>query len=247
MIIVPALLVKNEEIWIYRVLSALANVYPHIIVCETGSTDSTVAEIEKVPNVTMISFAELSEKYQIYCRTHLAQMWDWKTSPQFLTWCRQYMQDVAKTQFNATHIHLVDGDELYPTKYLRFIADNPMPDNAISGFTSGIECGELENGELWFYNAGLNRQAIIPVDSRWKGEYPFESPDSYVPGHPTNHYFPIPVGLQGFYHLHHTRRSSLDADVYLRMQKRDQFSMQDAPTIVPESLWLMSQKDYIDE
>lgn len=247
MIVVPSLLVKNEEVWIGRILASLANVYPHIIVCETGSTDSTVSEIEKVPNVTILSFAELSENYQAYCRKNLGTMWDWKPSPQFLTWCRQFMQDEAKRKFGATHIHLCDGDELYPTKYLRFIADNPMPEHARSGFTSGIECGELENGELWFYNAGLNRQAIIPVDSRWKGEYPFESPDCYIPGDPTNHYFPIPDGLRGFYHLHHTRRSTREADVYLRVSKRDQFSMRDAPDLYPETFWLKSEKYYIDE
>lgn len=227
MIIVPALLVKNEEVWIYRILSALANVYPNIIVCDTGSTDSTIDEVRKVSGV------HLYEKGQVH--------------PEQLGLCRQFMQDEAKKRFNATHIHLVDGDELYPTKYLRSIVDNPMPDNARSGFTSGIECGELPNGELWFYNAGLNRQAIIPVDSRWKGVYPFESPDCYIPGDPTNHYFPIPEGSRGFYHLHHTRRSTREADVYLRVSKRDQFSMRDAPDIIPESLWLLSEKEYKDE
>lgn len=229
MIIVPALLIKNEEIWIYRILSALANVYPNIIVYDTGSTDSTLDEVSKVSGV------------------HLVQSEKGDVSSKELSTCRQFMQDEAKRKFGATHIHLCDGDELYPTKYLRFIADNPMPEHARSGFTSGIECGELENGELWFYNAGLNRQAIIPVDSRWKGEYPFESPDCYIPGDPTNHYFPIPDGLRGFYHLHHTRRSTREADVYLRVSKRDQFSMRDAPDLYPETFWLKSEKYYIDE
>ena len=230
--IVPVLLVKNEEVWIKRILTALSNVFPHIIVSDTGSGDSTIAEILQVPNVHLFRFADLS--------------------PRELTDCRQNMQDEAKRLFGASHIFLVDGDELYPTRYLRHIADNPMPDSAPSGFTSGIECGELENGELWFYGnagnpVGLNRQAIIPVDSRWKGEYPFESPDCYVPGSPLNHYFPIPDGCHGFYHLHHTRRSRLDADVYLRVQKRHQFSMRDAPELIPHELWLKSQEEYRDE
>lgn len=229
--IVPVLLVKNEEVWIYRILIALANVFSHIIVSDTGSTDSTVDEVLQVPNVLLFKFPSLS--------------------PKELSECRGYMQSQAKGMFNATHIFLVDGDELYPTSYLRYIADNPMPDSSLSGFTSGIECGELENGELWFYGnggnpVGLNRQAIIPVDSRWKGEYPFESPDCYVPGSPRNHYFPIPAGLQGFYHLHHTRRSRKDADVYLRVEKKDQFSMRHAPELIPHKFWLNSQADYQD-
>jgi len=232
--IVPVMLVKNEEVWIKRILTALAGVFQHIIVSDTGSGDSTVDEVLQVPNVHLIQTARSS------------------LLPHELTEQRQYMQDQAKRLFGASHIFLVDGDELYPTKYLRYIADNPMPDNSLSGFTSGIECGEMNNGELWFYGnagnpVGLNRQAIIPVDSKWTGQYPFESPDCYVPGSPLNHYFPIPAGCHGFYHLHHTRRSRLDADVYLRVQKRDQFSMRAAPELIPHKLWLKSQEEYRDE
>lgn len=239
--IVPVLLVKNEEVWIGRILTALVSVFPQIIVCDTGSTDSTINEISQVSQACLAK-----QQPPIFV---LQQS---NNSPRDLTACRQLMQDEAKHLFDATHIFLVDGDELYTTQYLRSIADNPMPDNALSGFTSGIECGELENGELWFYGnkgnlVGLNRQAIIPVGSRWKGEYPFESPDCYVPGSPLNHYFPIPEGSRGFYHLHHTRRSRLDADVYLRVEKKDQFSMRHAPELVPQLLWLKSEKEYRDE
>jgi hypothetical protein len=227
MIIVPVLLVKNEEVWIRRILTALSHVFPHLIVSDTGSTDSTAEEIQMVPGVHLYKFQNLP--------------------PHELTSCRQFMQDEARRKFEATHIFLVDGDELYPTKYLRYIADNPMPEDALSGFTSGIECGELENGELWFYNAGLNRQAIIPAYSHWKGIYPFESPDCYVPGSPRNHYFKSPDESYRFFHLHHTKRSNLDADVYLRVQKKNQFSMRDAPEIQPEKLWLKSQEEYVDE
>lgn len=227
MIIVPVLLIKNEEIWIGRILSALAHVFPHIIVSDTGSTDNTIAEIESIPQVTPYFFSG--------------------ASPDRLTELRQFMQDRARDLFGATHIFLVDGDELYPTSYLKYIQANPMPDNAPSGFTSGTEICELPNGELWYYNVGLNRQAIIPVDSKWRGVYPFESPDCYQPGNPLNHYFPIPAGFKGFYHLHHTRRSHRDADVHLRMEKKDQFSMRNAPEIQPQELWLKSEKDYQDE
>jgi len=231
-LIIPVLLVKNEEVWIRRILTALANVFPNIIVSDTGSTDSTFNEILQVPNVLLFKFPN--------------------QSPKELSGCRQFMQDEAKRLYGASHILLVDGDELYPTRYLRYIADNPMPTDALSGFTSGIECGELENGEIWFYGnagslVGLNRQAIIPVDSHWKGEYPFESPDCYEPGSPRNHYFPIPAGLHGFYHLHHTRRSRKDGDVYLRVEKKEQFSMRHAPELVPHEFWLKSQEDYVDE
>lgn len=224
--IVPVLLIKNEEIWIRRIVSALANVFPHIIVSDTGSTDNTIQEIETISQVTLYSFTNVDAHR--------------------LTELRQFMQDRAKDLFDATHIFLVDGDELYPTSYLKYIAENPMPDNSPSGFTSGTEICEMENGELWYYHVGLNRQAIIPVDSKWRGVYPFESPNCYEPGNPLNHYFPIPQGLKGFYHLHHTRRSRFDGDVYLRSEKKDHFSMRAAPEIQPQELWLVSEKEYQD-
>ena len=232
-IIVPVLLVKNEEVWIGRILSALSNVFPHIIVTDTGSTDSTIEQVEKVSGVMLIEMGNVS--------------------PRELTSCRQYMQAKASSSFNATHIFLVDGDELYTTKYLRYIANNPMPEHYISGFTSGIEVGEMENGEFWFYHTngvptGLNRQAIIPVNSLWKGVYPFESPDCYIPGSPLNHYFPAPEGSRGFFHLHHTRRSYRDSDVYLRSEKRGQFSLRPTPPeIQPGELWLKDWDSYVDE
>jgi glycosyltransferase involved in cell wall biosynthesis len=225
--IVPVLLVKNEELWIRQILTALANVFEHIIVSDTGSTDETPEIADAMPQVTLYRFQSMK--------------------PDLLTWCRQFMQDEARKHFDATHIFLIDGDELYPTKYLRFIADHPMADNCLSGFTSGIECGELENGEIWFYRAGLNRQAIIPVGSTWRGVYPFESPDCYQPGSPLNHYFAGPDESYRFFHLHHTRRSRHDGDVYLRMQKRNQFSMRDAPEIELDRLWLTSREEYRDE
>lgn len=230
--IVPTLLIKNEEVWIRRVVQALDCVFPRIIICDTGSTDSTVLQIKDIPNVVL---------HEVGTQT-----------PQGLTDLRQYMQDESYHSYGASHIFLVDGDELYPTKYLQSIVDNPMPSNALSGFTVGIEVGEKENGELWFYGIDgapviLNRQAIIPVTSRWKGVYPFESPDCYEPGNPLNHYFPVPNGLKGFYHLHHTTRSTFDADAYLRVQKRHHFSLKEAPEIVMEKFWLKSEREYRDE
>lgn len=225
--IIPVLLIKNEEVWIRRVVTPLVNVFGNVVIADTGSTDSTIDQLAGVGNLFIIHKGSLT--------------------PQQLSYARYELQEAAKSLYGATHIFLVDGDELYPTKYLRFILNNPMAVNAMSGYTSGIEVGEKENGELWFYNAGLNRQAIISVGSIWKGVYPFESPDCYVPGHATNHYFPIPEGLHGFYHLHHTRRSTRESDVYLRTQKRDQFSMRNAPELVHETFWLNSEKDYVDE
>ena len=145
--IVPVVMIKNEELWIRKVLTSLTNVFPHVIVADTGSTDSTLEQVGMVPRITLREFGELS--------------------PQDTGRCREWMQQEAKSSYGATHIFLVDGDELYPTKYLRFIADYPMPPNSLSGFTWGIECTELPNGECWLFSVGCNRQAMISVDSKW--------------------------------------------------------------------------------
>jgi glycosyltransferase involved in cell wall biosynthesis len=227
MIITPCFMVKNEEIWIERILRPFANLFPQIIVADTGSTDGTLAQIAKIPNAHVMKYARLS--------------------PAELGKCRQWMQEEAKQLFGATHIWLIDGDELYPTKYIRYILDNMMADNALSGYTYGVECTEKENGECWLFGVGVNRQAIFSVDAKWHGDHPFESPDCYVPGHPLNHYFQSPGWLYHFFHIHQMKRSHKDADVFLRNQKRYQFSMQNHPEIVPVSLWLKNESEYQDE
>src|SRR5688572_5477989 len=129
--IVPVLLVKNEEIWIERVLAPLISVFPHVIVTDTGSSDSTVDVIEGMRD----------RGADILLITHPGM------DPKQLGKCRQDMQEQARDIFDATHIFLVDGDELYPSKYLRFIRDYPMPENALSGFTWGKEIRQLPNGQ----------------------------------------------------------------------------------------------------
>lgn len=235
--IVPVLLVKNEELWIERILTPLVNVFPHVIVSDTGSTDSTEGIIndmrDRGAHILLVSYPDLK--------------------PAQLGKCRQDMQEQARDLFGATHTFLVDGDELYPTKYLKFIQQFPMPENALSGFTWGKEIRELPNGEFWYLrqngtvdDIGLNRQAIISVNSKWSGEYPFESPSTYVPGDPTNYYWKSPDPSYHFFHLHQTTRSLKDEDVYIRMKKRNQLSMRDTPDVVPGRLWIRSREEYID-
>jgi len=232
MIVIPIVLCKNEEIWIERVLTPLIRVFGNAIVADTGSTDSTREQIAKVPGVTLMTYDNLS--------------------PEEVGQCRGWMQAKARELFGATHAMLVDADELYPTKYLQFIHDHPMPENAMSGFTYGIECTELPNGECWMLGTehgltGVSRQAVFSVESKWRGTYPFESPDTFVAGYPTNYYWQSLDPSHHFYHLHQMHRSSRDEDVHLRKQKQYQFSMQEHPEIKPHTLWLKSGEDYQDD
>lgn len=227
--LVPILVIKNEEIWIARVVSALATVFPAIIITDTGSTDHTVEEIQRL---------------DVPADIHLVRHDN--LPPSEIGPARQAMQDIAKRLYGAERVFLVDGDELYPTKYLRFIANNPMPADAPGGFTSGVEATELQNGECWLFDVGCNRHAVFSVDSKWNGSYPFESPDSYIPGDPRNHYWPSPDPSYRFYHIHQMRRSWKDEDVFMRKQKQYQFGLADHPEIKPARFWLANQMDYVD-
>lgn len=231
--IVPIVLCKNEEVWISRVLSALVAVFPHVIVADTGSTDGTLEQIAKVSNIHLMTYSNLS--------------------PAEVGLCRGWMQAEAKAKFGAERVMLVDADELYPIKYLRFIRDNPIPADALSGFTYGIECTELDNSECWMVGdadgnlVGVNRQAVFSVDSKWSGQYPFESPDTHIPGDPRNYYWKSPDPSYHYWHLHGMKRSSKDDEVHFRLRKKHQFSCQDRPDLKPIKLWIQSEKDYQDE
>lgn len=233
--IIPITIAKNEETWLARVLTPLVEVFGAAILADTGSTDSTIDEAVKIPGVHLMQYENLG--------------------PADVGKARGWAQEAAKELFGATHVFLVDADELYPRKYLRYIVDNMMPVDAMSGYTYGVECTELPNGECWVLGdtnndnaiVGVSRQAIFSVDAKWRGEYPFESPDCFVPGHPSNHYFTSSYPDQCFYHLHQMMRSRHDDVVYMRKQKKYQFSLQDAPHIQPARFWLGSEKEYRDD
>lgn len=216
-------MVKNEEIWIKRVLLSLSNVFPLIIVADTGSTDATISRIEEVPH------------------THLIRYFN--ASSEKVGRIRGEMQQIAKG-FGASHVMLVDGDELYTTKYLRYLYENPMPETSYCGFTTGVECAELPNGECWLYNIKKNRDAVFSVDSRWFGTYPFEGHSAFNEDPIHNHYWDAPMF---FYHLHQMKRSSKDEDVFLRKHKQYKFSMQSRPDLKPVEFWLKNEAEYKDE
>ena len=230
--IIPIVMIRNEEYWIKRILSPLVEFFPGVVVADTGSTDSTVEQARKVPGVRLLEYGPLQ--------------------PNQIGVLRGDLQAVAKAEFGAIYCLLDDGDELYPRDYLRFMVANLPPDDTMGGFTYGVECTELDNGELWTLGlkgetVGVSRHALFSVDSKWSGVYPFESPDTFVAGHPKNYYWKSENPRHHFWHLHQCRRSSKDADVHLRVQKRYQFSMRECPEIQPLDFWLKSREDYCDE
>jgi hypothetical protein len=122
-----------------------------------------------------------------------------------------------------------------------------MPEGKICGFTTGLDVAELPNGEIWKFDSGASRDAVYSVDTTWHGSYPFEGHSSFQTDRPElNYYWPSLLPNYHYYHLHQTRRSSKDAEVYLRLEKKYKFSMLDRPDKKPVEFWLKSEADYVD-
>jgi hypothetical protein len=224
---IPVCLTINEERFIRQCLTPLANVFPVVIVADTGSTDNNLAEIAKVPNVHLIQTGLLSFQELGDMRAEMAQ--------------------IAKRQYGASHIMQVDGDEIYLTSYARYIFEHPLPEGMIAGYTHGVELDELPNGEIWRYNRDYNRCAVFSVDSKWHGDYPFEAPYAYQIDRPElNYYWPSAPGLE-FYHMHHLWRSSKDAETRWRVEKKTQFAMVTDPGAQLVSKFLNSWSEYADQ
>jgi hypothetical protein len=217
----------NEERFIRQCLTPLAAIFPVVIVADTGSTDNNLAEIAKVPNVYLMTSGRLTMEELGQKRGEMAQ--------------------IAKIKFGATHTFQIDGDEIYNSRYLHFILDNPMPEGMLAGYTTGVECAELPNGEIWRYDTDFNRCAVFSVDSKWRGAWPFESPEAWQPEKPeTQFHWPRTEPWQNFYHMHHLVRSSRDADVTGRMEYKSKFSLQTKPDLQPAQFLFSSWADYKD-
>lgn len=212
--ILPVVMVRNEEYYIERVLRPLAQVFGHVVLADTGSTDRTVAIADGVPGVEVLlqgpqNAAGLTKTRQMLSRTVAARGYDWEM--------------------------MVDGDELYTVDTLLAIVDAGMPEGKRAGFVTMLSVDRDEQGQLWEMADVFNRLCIHPAGVEWSGQYPFDVP--VVFGDPAGfHYFQPPDSLRCHgLHLHRLQRSSHDANVWLRQEKQFRFSMQEVnvPRTIP--------------
>lgn len=203
---VPILMVKNEEHYIAQVLRPLAQVFAAIIVGDTGSTDRTVeVATAAVPGI------------------HLLRMGP--KTPKELGQVRKYLQAVG-FGLGFDWAFLVDGDELYHPDACRIVQTAIVPPGKRTGFTSHVSIERAADGTYWQMADRFSRNCLWPITDNWRGEYPFESPDSWNMGADGYFYLPTPPGLeQHALHLHRLQRSPQDADVYQRQAKQFQYSM----------------------
>ena len=224
--LLPICMTVNEERFIRQCLTPLANIFPVVIVADTGSEDNALVEIAKVPHLHLMHYdhPDMAELGKI----------------------RGYMSEVAG-RMGATHVLQVDGDEIYPSSYLRYIHASPMPEGVIAGYTYGIDIEEMPNGEIWKYEGNYQRLAIFSVDTEWQGEYPFERPAFLPLQDPGKEFRWYPGTSKGFWHMHHLKRSTKDSETKLRVEKQHQFCMVDMPERKPVEFLLPSWDDYKDE
>ena len=195
------LMIRNEEYWIGFVLENLTKRLRNILVFDTGSTDKTIEIVKSFP-VTLVEKGPLSPMELMKCRNEMLEMtqtpWAWQ----------------------------IDGDELYPDKSIKTLLKQNMPAGKKVGFTQLLDVGW--DGENFRAYLPFARVAILAREVRFEDTahghgYPFEMPDLFFD---TSLYHYFPDSVNGF-HLHHLLRSSRDEDVYLRVEKRHQFSMMD--------------------
>lgn len=203
----PTVMVRNEERFISAVLQPLAQVFGHVLLGDTGSTDETVPLAQRIAGVEIIEYG-VADQIK-------------------LTEIRQDMSDRVAYAGQQWQL-LCDGDELYHIQALRWLKQAILPSIVRTGFTCMVTLDEdAETGALYELDDVFSRQALLPVPTRYVGTYPFDVPSSF--GQPEGfYYFTLPEGLRYHaVHLHRLRRSSQDERVILRRHKQYQFSMQD--------------------
>jgi len=210
--IIPALMIRNEEYYIREVVQPLVDVFGVVLVCDTGSKDKTLSILASIPGVMVVQFGECS--------------------PRGLTEVRRDMMRLCKA-YGASHVLLVDGDELYSREALELIKNYSIPDGGITGFTTMLTLDPDEhNNNLWEMNDPFTRHCLLPVDDIWDGEYPYDVPSSYADPAGYFYYPHTPNSRYHAVHLHRLQRSSLDGNTMLRREKQFQFGLQNLPNIV---------------
>lgn len=209
--ITVCMLIKNEEYWIGYALQSLVQFFPHILIFDTGSNDSTTSIVKSFPSVTLVERGE--------CNSHQ------------LCECRNEMMSMLTTDWALQQ----DGDEYYPTSSIRAFLGCEMPAGKKLGFT--LFCDVGWDGKNFRVLSKFNRAAILDSQARYADEgwgigYPFEEPDIFKNKELFHHF---PNEIAGF-HFHHLGRSSKDGNVYLRMRKRHLFSMQRKESVLGEIL-----------
>lgn len=213
--ITPCIQCCNEDHFIFYTLRDISEIFPEIIVLDTGSDDSTKSIIKTYyPRVQLIE----------ECYGHDSNK---------IGNGRNVLREACKTHF----MFIVDADELWFKKNLLKIFDHEVkPDTGV--IMLGLANVEDVKGKLMLRsNDYSNRDALFAPDIKWlKTDYPFES-------YGLTDYFPMErvhyINAHDVfaYHLRHSIRSSRDDAVYYRKHKYNYFPYNGPYEELPEN-WI---------
>lgn len=188
-----AMMICNEEYWIYAILRELTQVFP-VTVYDTGSKDKTIEIIEKYfPQVKLFKVGRMTPN---------------QLGP-------------LKTEIFAAAgypVLKVDGDEYYPLKTLQELKNYEIEQGKILGFMHQWTLGVRENGKL-YRREGKSADSVFLERTTWRQDYPYECNSLWDDSSKHFYYNGDWNGL----HLHHLRRSSLDDVTYGRVEKLNNY------------------------
>lgn len=200
-------MIRNESYWIGYVLAPVLQVFPHVLVADTGSEDGST-DILRV----------LQTKH-----TNLEVWYLGKLSPEENGDLRTKMLAAVPTTWGFQ----IDGDEIYPPETLRKILEIGMPIGKHSGFTCLHEIAENEHG--LYRTVPFSAFRILRKGMGYRGPYPWEY--SLTVNDPEGFYY-FPGELCGW-HVHGLQRSPLDATTYLRLDKKHHIPVIEQPFALP--------------
>lgn len=199
-IVTPALMVKNEEIWLYSVLHDVCEMFERVIVLDTGSTDRTKTIANIFDNVELLTEDFGGDAFQIGNGRNLLR---------------------RKVQ---THwMFLIDGDEIWTHPQLEKLLNSTIPDD-IEVCMAGSHNIQDVDGRLFKRTHDVaNKDILMSPNIQWtRMDYPFES---YGLGDNLSmervHYFPAHEVF--CWHMRHTRRSFDDNGAFFRKEKYNYF------------------------
>lgn len=203
--ITPAIMVKNEEYWIYYVLKDVLSIFPKVIMLDTGSTDAT-KDIARTAAKTIGGNLELIEA-------------DYGADASLIGAGRNLLRERVETKW----MFLIDGDEVWTQPQLDNLLSRSVPEG-IKVVMAGSHNLEDIGGVLKKRTYDVaNKDILFASDVRWKRlDYPFEG---YGLGNdlPMELVYYFPADKVYCYHMRHTKRSGRDGEAFFRKDKYNYF------------------------
>jgi len=206
----PALMVKNEDFWIWYVLRDLFRVFGRAFVVDTGSTDRT-KEIVRAAAKFFDGDLTLHEM-------------DYGDNAELIGNSRNVMRQSIKTEW----MFKVDGDEIWPEDQLQALLATDISDNVDVVMVKARNLGEHKGAVL--ERDSFSADVLFRPHIYWhKKNYPFEGYDQPAK---VLHYAPA-----WYWHTRHLVRSSKDSEAFARDMKRGYFPW-DGPLKKMPPAWL---------